>query len=53
MDMINPVFQKGRDGQIDVYVYVKFYDEVAKVVQVSQYDLILEKEDNWKIVGVN
>jgi len=53
MDVANPVFQKGKDGQVEVYVYVKFYDEVSKVIQVSQYDLVLEKSDNWKIVGVN
>lgn len=39
------------DGQIKAEVYVTYLDQEAKISQVFQYRLILEKEDNWKITG--
>lgn len=30
---------------------VKFLDIQTKATQVSQYELVLQKDSNWKIVG--
>lgn len=38
------------DGQIKVHVYVRYLDQTAKVTQISEYTLTLEKGDNWKII---
>ena len=48
-ELINPVFTK--DGeQMKVSVSVKYLDNRTKAAQISQFDLILEKDSNWKIV---
>ena len=48
-ELINPVFQE-QDNQIKVWVTVKYLDEETKAIQLSQYELTLEKETNWMIV---
>lgn len=48
-ELINPIFTK--DGEnIRVYVSVKFLDQQTKAAQISQYDLTLQKNENWMIV---
>ena len=50
MELVNPVFSK--DGeQVKVSVAVKYLDQRTKATQISQFDLVLEKEGNWKIIG--
>ena len=40
------------DGDnVKVKVAVKFIDNQTKATQVSQYELVLHKDSNWKIVG--
>lgn len=49
-ELINPVFTK--DGEnIKVNVSVKYLDDLTKAEQISQYELALHKDTNWKIVG--
>lgn len=49
-ELINPVFTK--DGEnIKVNVSVKYLDNLTKTEQISQYELVLHKDTNWKIVG--
>lgn len=49
-ELINPVFTK--DGEnIKVNVSVKYLDDLTKAEQISQYELALHKNTNWKIVG--
>lgn len=36
---------------VEVKVAVKFLDIQTKATQVSQYELVLQKDSNWKIVG--
>lgn len=40
------------DEQIKVHLYVRYLDQTAKMTQLSEYTLTLEKGDNWKIVAV-
>lgn len=48
-ELINPVFTK--DGeQVKVSVSVKYLDNRTKAAQISQFDLTLKKDSNWKIV---
>lgn len=48
-ELVNPVFIK--DGeQVKVSVSVKYLDQRTKATQISQFDLTLEKDNNWKIV---
>lgn len=50
-ELVDPVFQ--REGeQFKVYLSVKYLDDVSKATHAVQYELILEKQDNWKIVDV-
>ena len=47
--LVNPVFIK--DGNnLKVSVSVKYLDNKSKMTQISQYELVLHKDDNWKIV---
>lgn len=48
--LLNPVFTKDGDN-IKVNVSVKYLDNLTKAEQISQYELILHKDSNWKIVG--
>ena len=49
-ELINPIFTK--DGEnVKVKVAVKFLDNQTKATQISQYELVLHKDSNWKIVG--
>ena len=47
---VNPVFTVDGDN-VKVSVAVKFIDNQTKATQVSQYELTLHKDNNWKIVG--
>jgi len=48
-ELVNPVYNRS-DNQVLVSVSVKYLDQQTKVTQVSQFDLVLEKDGNWKIV---
>ena len=48
-ELVNPVFTVDGDN-IKVKVSVKFIDNQTKATQVSQYELTLYKDSNWKIV---
>ena len=47
-ELVNPVFTKDGDN-VKVKVSVKFIDNQTKATQVSQYELTLHKDSNWKI----
>ena len=49
-ELVNPVFTKDGDN-LKVSVPVKYLDNKSKMTQISQYNLVLYKDDNWKIVG--
>jgi hypothetical protein len=49
-ELVNPIYNR-MENQVIVSLAVKYLDQQTKVTQVSQFDLILEKnENNWKIV---
>ena len=48
-ELVNPVFTKNGDN-LNVSVSVKYLDNKSKMTQISQYELVLHKDDNWKIV---
>lgn len=47
--LINPIFTKDREN-IKVNVSVEFIDRQTKAIQISQFDLTLHKDSNWKII---
>ena len=49
-ELVNPIFTKDGDN-VKVKVAVKFLDNQTKATQVSQYELVLYKDSNWKIIG--
>jgi hypothetical protein len=49
-ELINPIFTQDGDN-VKVSVSVKFIDNQTKAMQISQYELVLHKDSNWKIVG--
>ena len=49
-ELVNPVFTADGDN-VKVSVAVKFIDNQTKATQVSQYELTLHKDSNWKIIG--
>ncbi|EGT4967866.1 TPA: conjugal transfer protein [Clostridioides difficile] len=48
-ELVNPIFIKDGDN-VKVKVAVKFLDNQTKATLVSQYELVLHKDSNWKIV---
>ncbi|HEK8704969.1 TPA: conjugal transfer protein, partial [Clostridioides difficile] len=48
-ELVNPVFTADGDN-VKVSVSVKFIDNQTKATQISQYDLTLHKDGNWKII---
>ena len=49
-ELVNPIFTVDGDN-VKVKVAVKFIDNQTKATQVSQFELVLHKESNWKIIG--
>jgi hypothetical protein len=49
-ELINPVYSRS-GNQVQVSVSVKYLDQQTKATQVSQFDLVLEKANNWIIVN--
>ena len=49
-ELVNPVFTADGDN-VKVKVAVKFIDNQTKATQISQYELTLHKDGNWKIIG--
>jgi len=49
-ELLNPIYTK-KGNQVQVSISVKYLDQVTKATQISQFDLILEKVNNWMIVG--
>ena len=48
-ELINPIFTQ--DGeQVKVSVSVKYLEQRTKAIRISQFNLTLEKNSNWKIV---
>ena len=48
-ELVNTIFIQ--DGeQIKASISVKYLDQRTKATQISQFDLTLEKDSNWKIV---
>ena len=48
-ELINPIFTQ--DGEnVKVSVSVKFLDNQTKATQISQFELVLHKDSNWKII---
>ncbi|MDN9572391.1 conjugal transfer protein [Clostridioides difficile] len=48
-ELVNPVFTADGDN-LKVKVSVKFIDNQTKATQISQFDLTLRKDSNWKII---
>jgi hypothetical protein len=48
-ELMNSIYTK-KGNQIEVSVSVKYLDQQTKAMQISQFDLILEKENNWIII---
>ncbi|MDO4667640.1 MAG: conjugal transfer protein [Streptococcus sp.] len=49
-ELVNPIYNR-KENQVIAVLAVKYLDPQTKVTQVSQFSLILEKnEGNWKIV---
>jgi hypothetical protein len=50
VELIDPVFTK-KDNQVQVRVSVKYLDQQTKAVQLFQYNLVLQKYANWRIIN--
>ncbi|WP_195237769.1 conjugal transfer protein [Clostridium perfringens] len=48
-ELVNPIFTK-EGKNIKVSTGVKYIDQQTKMIQVSQYKLTLEKDNNWVII---
>ena len=48
-ELVTPVFTADGDN-VKVKVAVKFIDNQTKAMQVSQFELVLHKDSNWKII---
>lgn len=48
-ELVNPIFTK-EGKNIKVSTSVKYIDQQTKMIQVSQYKLTLEKDNNWVII---
>lgn len=49
VELVNPVYTQA-DNQVTATVTVKYLDKETKVTQQSQFELILQKNENWKII---
>lgn len=49
VELVNPVYTQV-NNQVTAIVTVKYLDKETKVTQLSQFELTLQKNDNWKII---
>lgn len=49
-ELINPIYNRS-GNQVTVSLAVKYLDNQTKATQISQFELVLEKVENWKIVN--
>ncbi|WP_139348636.1 conjugal transfer protein [Clostridium sp. Marseille-P2415] len=49
-ELINLFYNKS-GNQVTVSLAVKYLDNQTKAIQISQFDLVLEKDENWKIIN--
>lgn len=50
-EFVDPIIQK-KDRQYQVNLVVKYLDDISKSVVVSQYNMLLEKDNNWRIIKI-
>ncbi|HGM4082879.1 TPA: conjugal transfer protein [Listeria monocytogenes] len=50
VELVNPIYTM-KNSKVTAIVKVKYLDQETKVTQFSQYELILEKNENWKIIN--
>ena len=48
-ELVNPIYSK-KDKQIFASITVKYLNQDTKTTHLAQYELILKKQDNWKII---
>lgn len=48
-ELVNHIYTMN-ENQVNVVITVKYLDQETKTTHLSQYELILEKQDNWKII---
>lgn len=49
-ELVNPIYNRS-ENQVTVSLAVKYLDQQTKATQVSQFDLVIEKNSsNWKII---
>ncbi|MGX4601430.1 conjugal transfer protein [Faecalimicrobium sp. JNUCC 81] len=48
-ELVNPIFTK-EGKNIKVSTCVKYIDPITKAIQISQYEFILAKDENWNII---
>lgn len=49
VELVNPVYTQA-DNQVTAIITVKYLDKETKVTQLSQFELTLQKNENWRIV---
>lgn len=49
-ELINPVYNRS-GNEVMASLAVKYLDNQTKATQISQFELVLEKDENWKIVN--
>ncbi|CAC99181.1 conjugal transfer protein [Carnobacterium divergens] len=52
VELVNPVYTQA-DNQVTAIVTVKYLDKETKVTQLSQFKIILQKNENWIIIKNN
>ncbi|MGX7417872.1 conjugal transfer protein [Carnobacterium gallinarum] len=50
IEILNPVYTKEKNENISVQLSVKYLNQQTKAYQISQFDLELQKFENWMIV---
>ncbi|MBC9810349.1 conjugal transfer protein [Carnobacterium maltaromaticum] len=50
LELINPIYKKS-EGNYKIVVTIKYLDNITKSNQLSQFYLLLQKKDNWKIIN--
>ena len=50
MELLTPVYTKSDNGNTHINESVKHLDQLTKAAQLSQFDLTLTKDTNWKII---
>lgn len=50
VELLDPIYTK-KENQVVIQVCIKYLDQQTKMIQLSQFNLVLQKYGNWMVIN--